>query len=50
MIADRDISSQIHDYHMLINDLITEDINLLKPFVVGYLIETHLDSWNTKIS
>ena len=40
MTEDRDVSSQIHDYHMLINDLVTEDIKLPKPFVVGYLIGT----------
>ena len=45
MIEDRDVSSQIHDYHMLVNDLVTEDIKLPKPFVAGYLIETIPDSW-----
>ena len=45
MTEDRDVSSQIHDYHMLVNDLVTEDIKLPEPFVVGYLIETLLDSW-----
>ena len=37
---DKDVSSQIHDYHLLINDLVIEDIKLPKPFVVGYLVET----------
>ena len=41
MTEDRDVSSQIHDYHMLV----TKDIKLLKPFVAGYLIETLPDSW-----
>ena len=45
MTEDRDVSSQIHDYHMLVNDLVTEDIKLPEPFVVGYLIETLPDSW-----
>ena len=45
MTEDRDVSSQIHDYHMLINDLVTEDIKLPEPFVADYLIETLLDSW-----
>ena len=45
MTKDRDVSSQIHDYHILINDLVIEDIKILEPFVVGYLIETLLDSW-----
>ena len=45
MTEDRDVSSQIHDYHMLINDLITEDINLPEPFIASYLKETLPDSW-----
>lgn len=31
MIEDRDVSSQIHDYHLLINDLAIEGIKLLEP-------------------
>ena len=45
MTEDRDISFQIHDYHLLINDLAIEDIKLLEPFVVGYLVETFPESW-----
>ena len=30
MTKDRDVSSQIHDYHLLINDLAIEDIKLPK--------------------
>ena len=30
MTEDRDVSSQIHDYHLLINDLAIEDIKLPK--------------------
>ena len=45
MTEDRDVSSQIHDNHMLVNDLVIEDIKLPKPFVTGYLIETLPDSW-----
>ena len=45
MTEDRDVSSQIHDYHMLANDIVTEDIRLPEPFVVGYLIETLPNSW-----
>ena len=45
MTEDRDVSSQIHDYHILIHDLVIEDINLHGPFVVGYLIETFPNSW-----
>ena len=44
MMEDRDVSSQIHDYHLLINDLAIEDIKLAKPFVVGYLVETFRES------
>ena len=42
MTKDRDVLSQIHDYHMLVNDLVTKDIKLLEPFVASYLIETTL--------
>ena len=44
MIEDRDVSSQIHDYHLLINDLVIEDIKLPEPFVVGHLVETFPES------
>ena len=45
MIGDRDVSSQIHDYHLLINNLAIENTKLPKPFVVGYLVETFRESW-----
>ena len=45
MTEDRDVSSQIHDYHLLINDLAIEDIKLPEPFVAGYLVETFPESW-----
>ena len=35
MTEDRDVSSQIHDYHLLINDLASEEIKLLEPFVTS---------------
>ena len=35
MTEDRDVSSQIHDYHLLINDLDIEEIKLLEPFVTS---------------
>ena len=38
MTEDRDVSSQIHDYHLFINDLAIEDIKLLEPFVVDHLV------------
>ena len=45
MSEDRVVSSQIHDYHLLINDLAIEDIKLPEPFVAGCLVETLLESW-----
>ena len=45
MIEDRDVSSQIHDNHLLINDLAIEGIKLPEPFVAGYLVETLPESW-----
>ena len=47
MTEDRDVSSQIHDYHLLINDLAIEDIKLPTHFVVGYLVETLLSLGKT---
>ena len=38
MTEDRDVSSQIHDYHLLTNDLAIVDIKSPEPFVVGYLV------------
>ena len=45
MTKDKDVSSQIHDYHLLINDLAIEDIKLPEHFVAGYLVETLPESW-----
>ena len=45
MTKNRDVSYQIHDYYLLINDLAIEDIKLPEPFVAGYLVETLLESW-----
>ncbi|RVW45320.1 hypothetical protein CK203_092469 [Vitis vinifera] len=45
MSEDRVVSSQIHDYHLLINDLAIEDIKLPEPFVAGYLVEALPESW-----
>ena len=39
-----DVSSQIRDYHLLINDLAHEDIKLSKPFQARQLIETLTNS------
>ena len=45
MTEDKDVSSQIHDYHLLINDLAIEDIKLHESFMAGYLVETLPESW-----
>ena len=45
MTEDKDVSSQIRDYHLLINDLSIEYIKLPAPFVAGYLVETIPESW-----
>ena len=45
MTEDRDVSSQIHEYHMLVNNLVTEEIISPEPFMAGYLIKTLPDSW-----
>ena len=44
MTKDGDVSSQIYNYHLFINDLANKDIKLHKPFVIRFLIETLLDS------
>ena len=38
MIEDKDESSRILDYYLLINDLANDDIKMIEPFVVGYLL------------
>ena len=38
MTEGRDVSSQIHYYHLLINDLAIEDIKLPEHFVAGCLV------------
>ena len=45
MTKDINVSSQIHYYHLLINDLAIKEIKLPEPFVVNYLVETLLESW-----
>ena len=45
MSDEKDISSQIHEYHVLINDLKNENINLPEAFIFGALIEKLPDSW-----
>lgn len=40
LTKDKNVSSQIHNYYLLINDLANEEVKLPEPFMVGYLIET----------
>ena len=44
MTEDIDVSSKIHDCHILINDQVIEDIKLPNLLWLGYIIETLLDS------
>ena len=46
MIDDKDIKIQINEYHKLIEDLKSENINLQEEFVTGLLIEKLPDSWS----
>ena len=39
MMDDKDIKIQINEYHKLLEDLKTENINLPEEFVAGILIE-----------
>ncbi|XP_017970485.1 PREDICTED: uncharacterized protein LOC108660722 [Theobroma cacao] len=46
MTDDKDIKSQINEYHKLVDDLKVKKINLQEEFVVGLLIEKLPESWN----
>jgi hypothetical protein len=39
MVDDKDIKTQINEYHKLLEDLKTENITLSDAFVAGILIE-----------
>ena len=45
MVEEKDVSSQIHEYHLIINELRNEKITLPESFVAGALIEKLPDSW-----
>ena len=45
MTEDKEVTSQIHGFHMLINDLKNENIIVPVSFVVGRLIEKLPNSW-----
>ncbi|XP_039119091.1 uncharacterized protein LOC120255315 [Dioscorea cayenensis subsp. rotundata] len=45
MTEDKDVSSQIHDYHVLVNELKNEEIILPDAFIAGFLIESLPESW-----
>lgn len=44
MAEDKEVTSQIHGFHMLISDLKNENIFLPESLMVGCLIEKLLDS------
>ena len=44
MSDEKDISSQIHEYHALIDDLKNKNITLPEAFVAGALIDKLPDS------
>ena len=44
MTEDKEVTSQIHGFHMLISDLKNENIFLPESLMVGCLIEKLLDS------
>ncbi|XP_017979829.1 PREDICTED: uncharacterized protein LOC108662774 [Theobroma cacao] len=46
MTDEKDIKSQINEYHKLVDDLKAEKINLQEEFVAGLLIEKLPESWN----
>ncbi|KAM7475436.1 hypothetical protein LguiB_022679 [Lonicera macranthoides] len=45
MTEDKDISTQINEFHMLLNNLQNGHITLPEAFIVGCLIEKLPDSW-----
>jgi hypothetical protein len=45
MVDDKDIKTQINEYHKLLEDLKTENITLSDAFVAGILIEKLPGSW-----
>ena len=45
MVEDKDVSSQIHIFHVLIDDLKNENIILPDAFIAGSLIEKLPESW-----
>ena len=45
MNEEKDVSSQIHDFHILVNDLKNEEITLPETFIAGFLIERLPESW-----
>ena len=45
MNDEKSVSSQIHEFHVLLNDLKNEEIDLPEAFVVGCLIEKLPNSW-----
>ncbi|KAK3405161.1 hypothetical protein EUGRSUZ_K01411 [Eucalyptus grandis] len=46
MSDDKEIKTQIKEYHKLVEDLKVENINLREEFIAGLLIEKLIESWN----
>ncbi|XP_039165345.1 uncharacterized protein LOC120291714 [Eucalyptus grandis] len=46
MSDDKEIKTQINEYHKLVEDLKAENINLQEEFLAGLLIEKLPESWN----
>jgi len=46
MVDNKDIKTQINEYHILLKDMKAKNINLPKGFVTRILIEKLLNSWN----
>ncbi|GMJ01000.1 hypothetical protein HRI_003769200 [Hibiscus trionum] len=46
MPDEKDINTQINEYHKLLENLKAENINLPNAFVAGIFIEKLPDSWN----
>ena len=45
MSEEKDVSSQNHDFHVLVNDLKNKEITLPETFIAGFLIERLPKSW-----
>ncbi|KAK2998418.1 hypothetical protein RJ639_024094, partial [Escallonia herrerae] len=46
MLEEKDVSSQIHEFHLVVVELSKEEMPPLEPFVTGSLIEKLPESWS----